>query len=332
MHRLLDAAGAFSDASLRSSAAVVERLQSTLRAVDARVDVLLVFHPCGEDLACVYAAGARAAYLSGVRLRRDDARRLPALAAQTGCRAALATGGEAIAPTDRFAIAVPLAAGGTLSSVVYAASPQVLEGSACDAIVSVIERAAAPYAVALERETNRDDAARDPLTGLLSARAFRHRLAEETSRAGSGGRTFCLWYADTDCFKEVNDRFGHRAGDGVLQRVASLLDGHLVAGLDVAARHGGDEFCALLRVTEKRRAIERAQAFCDAVRGGDFGVPVRVTASVGVAAFPHDAATANALLDVADAAMYCSKRSGRDRVSFAASPGVYATLRAGGRP
>ena len=161
---------------------------------------------------------------------------------------------------------------------------------------------------------------------MLSPRAFRRYLDEETARAADGDRTFCVWYADTDGFKDVNDRFGHRAGDAVLQTVAALLERHLVAGLDFAARDGGDEFCALLRATGKRRAIERAQAFCDAVRGCDFGVPVRVTASVGVAAFPHDATTANALLDVADAAMYRSKRDGRDRVSFAASPGIYASL------
>src|SRR5581483_3494458 len=89
-----------------------------------------------------------------------------------------------------------------------------------------------------------------------------------------------------------------------------------------------DELCALLCATEKRRAVARAQAFCDAVRVADFGLPTRVTTSVGVAAFPHDASTANALLDVADAAMYYSKRNGSDRVSFAASPGVYTSLRA----
>ncbi len=325
--RLLDAVAAFSDASRRSSAAVVERLDCILRELDGRIDVLLLFHPSGEDLACVYAGGARAAYLRGVRLARDDPRYLPARAAQTGCRATPGDGTEAMAPTDRFAIAVPMVDAGTLLAVVYAASPDALDGALRDAIVSVVERAAAPYAVALERESDRDDAARDPLTGLLSPSAFRRCLAEETMRAAGGDRALCVWYADTDGFKDVNDRFGHRAGDAVLQTVATLLESHLVAGLDFAARDGGDEFCALLRATGKRRAIERAQAFCDALRACDFGVPVRVTASVGVAAFPHDATTARALLDVADAAMYRSKRDGRDRVSFAASPGVYASLR-----
>jgi diguanylate cyclase (GGDEF)-like protein len=111
----------------------------------------------------------------------------------------------------------------------------------------------------------------------------------------------------------------------VLQRMASLLREHMLEGLDVPARNGGDEFCAMLRNVQKTAAIERAQRFCDAVRECDFGIGAEaITASVGVAAFPYDATDAGELLEAADAAMYHSKRSGRDRVSFAVEREAFA--------
>jgi diguanylate cyclase (GGDEF)-like protein len=114
--------------------------------------------------------------------------------------------------------------------------------------------------------------------------------------------------------------------------IATLLEEHLIRHVDFASRNGGDEFCALLCATPKGRAIERAQAFCDAVRAHDFGVAGQITVSIGVAGYPHDGTTAGALLEVADATMYHSKREGRDRVSFAALPGTYASLRAKAAP
>ncbi len=163
------------------------------------------------------------------------------------------------------------------------------------------------------------EATHDGLTGLIVPRAFRRLLSKEISRAQQS-RDACvaLWFVDADGFKRINDRYGHRVGDAVLVGLSLLLRAHLRCELDVAARHGGDEFCAMLRGASKSSAIGRAQQFCDAVRAHDFGLPTRVTVSVGVATFPDDAANANALLEAADAAMYRGKRSGGDRVSFAA--------------
>ena len=87
---------------------------------------------------------------------------------------------------------------------------------------------------------------------------------------------------------------------------------------------GGDEFCAVLRNVHKVAAIERAQRFCAGVRACRFGVDVAITASIGVAAYPYDAAEAGELLEAADAAMYHSKREGRDRVSFAVRRDAFA--------
>lgn len=325
---LLATIRALLDASRRSSDDVLAVLDAAVREAEPAIDALLAFVPIGDELACVYAAGTRLTHFRNFRLRRGFVRSLPGTAADAGCRASMPEDGAPLAPTDRFAIAVPMLDARQLHAVIYAAAARPLGRGASDAIVRAVERASAPYAIALEREADRADATYDSLTGLLSPRAFRRRLHDEIARsdAGAGPRVLSLWFVDTDSFKQVNDAFGHRAGDAVLRAMASLLQAQLVAEVDLAARNGGDEFCALLRGAGKGRAVARAQAFCAAVRSYDFGLPLRVTASVGVATFPHDASGSGELLEMADAAMYHSKRSGRDRVSFVAETGRFACV------
>lgn len=328
--RTRDAVASLLNASRRSSGAVLAALDRAIREAVAELDSVLVFVPIGDELTCIYASGARVEHFGRLALRRDDLRRLPVRAAEAGCRALMPADGAALLPTDRFAIAVPMIDARALRAVVYVASPDLLRAPPSDAIVRTIEHAVMPFAIALEREADRADATYDGLTGLLAPRAFRRHLHDEVARSRAAPlqhRVLCLWFVDTDCFKEVNDRFGHPAGDAVLAAMAALLQAHLVADLDFAARNGGDEFCALLRGTSKSRAIARAQAFCDAVRGHDFGLPLRITASVGVATHPHDASSSSALLETADAAMYYSKRNGRDRVSFVVELGSFACVR-----
>jgi diguanylate cyclase (GGDEF)-like protein len=334
--RLLEAIRALLDASRTSSAAVLAVLDASLREVDVRIDSVLVFVPAGNELVCVRVSGTRVQHFERLHLRRDDAARLPVKAAQAGCRTSMPVDGSALLPTDRFAIAVPMVDACALKAVVYVSASRDLQPPPNDAIVRAVEHACAPYAIALEREADRADATYDALTGLFTPRAFRRYLHDEVAHAAAAPqrhRVLSLWFIDTDRFKDVNDRFGHRTGDAVLQTMASLLETFLTADVDLAGRNGGDEFCALLRGVGKGAAIARAQAFCDAVRGHDFGLPVRITASVGVAAHPHDAACSSALLEAADAAMYHSKRNGRDAVSFAIEPGCFTCVRseAGGK-
>ena len=324
---ILSAVHAFVNASRASSAAVVESLARALRETDSAIDVVLVFAPEGNDLACTYANGVRAQYYEGARLRRDDSHVLAARAAAAGHRVRGGVDG-ALLPTDRCALAVPICIDGDVRAVVYVSSPYPNALHHDDAIVRVVEHASAPFAMALEREADRADATYDGLTGLLTPRAFRAKLHDEMNRARFGrAPALTLWFIDTDRFKTVNDTYGHAAGDVVLQRMADLLRSHLVSGVESAARNGGDEFCALLDGVQKTVAIERAQLFCDAVRAHDFGVPLRVTASVGVATFPHDAQTSSELLEAADAAMYHSKRNGRDRVAFGVDRAQFAIYR-----
>ncbi|MHB1550496.1 MAG: GGDEF domain-containing protein [Vulcanimicrobiaceae bacterium] len=325
---LLHAARLLMAASREGSDAVLSEMDRTLRALEPAIDAVLVFVPAGEDLLCVHAGGRRTGEFAGARLRRDRSRVLPALAAAAGHRILLCGDARPVLPTDRSALAVPMACERDGCAVVYAASAASQPFGNVEALVRTIELAAQPYGLAVDREADRADATFDGLTGLLTPRAFRIRLEREIARARlTGNGTLSLWFVDTDNFKRVNDTFGHATGDVVLQRMAALLRAHTVPGVDLTARNGGDEFCAIVCGAQKTVAIERAQGFCRAVRECDFGVDAKVSASVGVATYPYDAGTASALLETADAAMYHSKRAGRDCVSFASNPDAFDVYR-----
>ena len=322
---VLEAVRVLVAASRESTEAVLAALVQTLRVLNPELDAVLVFARADEELACIYAAGARAEHFNGMRMRCDHPALLPAQAVTRGHRVHLDANVEPVIPTDRAALAIPMLGGDGVRAVVYAAtrSPRIAHA---DVLVRAVTQAASPYALALERQSDRAKATYDGLTGLYTPRAFREMLAGELSAARIARSTaVALWFIDTDRFKQINDSYGHAAGDVVLQRMASLLREHLIEGVDDAARNGGDEFCAVLRNVQKTAAIERAQRFCEAVRACDFGIArLAITASVGVAAFPYDASEAGELLEAADAAMYHSKRSGRDRVSFAVEREVFA--------
>ena len=121
--------------------------------------------------------------------------------------------------------------------------------------------------------------------------------------------------ADLDDFKNVNDRFGHQAGDEVLRSFAEVLQGR-IRGIDLAARLGGEEFAILLPETDAAGAEALAENLRLAV--ANLAVPIgdeqiRVTASFGVAAFP-ESHSADDLMTAADLALYSAKRHGKDRV------------------
>ena len=323
---VLEAVRVLTAASRDSTQAVLTALDRTLRVLEPSLDSVLIFVPQGEELACVFAQGARTEHFAGMRVRRDHAGSMPARAALCGHRVELSGDARPIIPTDRAALAVPMIGGDGLSAVVYAASAQERIENA-DLIVRAVAQAASPYALAAEREVDRRSATYDGLTGLYTPRAFREKLQEDLTIARvSRNASIALWFIDTDHFKRVNDTLGHAAGDIVLQRMAGLLREHTLPEVDLPARNGGDEFCAIVRNVHKVSAIERAHRFCQAVRATDFGFEMPVTASIGVAAYPYDATGASELLEVADAAMYHSKRSGRDRVSFCVDRASFAVF------
>ena len=162
----------------------------------------------------------------------------------------------------------------------------------------------------------------DTLTGLLNRRGFAVELDRHASHAERLGADGALLLFDLDNFKEVNDRFGHKAGDDLIVAVAEIVRGRLRT-TDVLARLGGDEFAVLI----PRGGLQAAQAVADAlleeIRTGEL-VPavagIAVTASIGIATFEGRAGAGDILVE-ADLAMYDAKRSGRNRsASRAAAP------------
>jgi diguanylate cyclase (GGDEF)-like protein len=152
----------------------------------------------------------------------------------------------------------------------------------------------------------------DDLTGLYNRRHLMEALANEVRRSRRLAHPCALLMGDVDHFKEYNDAHGHLAGDQALVHVAAIMR-ETTRDVDTAARYGGEEFVLLMPETEASGAIEtahriRARLASEAVAGGKLSV------SFGVAQFPDDADTPEALLARADAALYRAKREGRDRV------------------
>jgi len=156
-------------------------------------------------------------------------------------------------------------------------------------------------------------ARRDPLTGLFNVRAFHRALADEIERSDRTGSSFSLLMIDIDYLKRVNDRFGHLAGDRVLQRVATVLSDQ-VRGIDTVARYGGEEFAVLLPETPAERALVVSERLRSRVaETGHEEMLDPVTISIGIATCPDDAVTPSDLLHKADVALYASKFNGRNQ-------------------
>lgn len=163
-------------------------------------------------------------------------------------------------------------------------------------------------------------ASTDPLTGLLNRRRFMELAAAEQMRAGRHQRPLSLLLIDLDHFKRVNDEHGHRMGDAVLRTAAAVLSG-AIRGSDLAARFGGEELVLLLPETDLAGAAGMAerlrQSFATTATSLD-GIEVRVTASLGVAAWRGPGESLDNLLHRADQALYAAKHAGRDKVMVAA--------------
>jgi diguanylate cyclase (GGDEF)-like protein len=160
----------------------------------------------------------------------------------------------------------------------------------------------------------------DALTGLLSARPLRERLAEEFEQARAADRPLSVVMIDVDRFKSVNDEFGHEVGNEVLRHLARVLSTRL-RETDLAARYGGEEFTVLLPGTPAPSALEVAERLRVAVESNPAETTagsLKVTVSVGIATYPNLCVeSSEALVAAADAALYESKRSGRNRVTEA---------------
>ena len=167
-------------------------------------------------------------------------------------------------------------------------------------------------------------AAQDALTGLPNRRRLLSAIDKLSNQAGDSRRV-ALLYLDIDGFKNVNDALGHSAGDVLLRRLAESLRAATRQN-DMLARVGGDEFVLLAADcgddSQLRDLAERLLASVRAVGEREYGGRFSIGVSIGIATFPDRVKSVGALLDVADAAMYVAKRSGRSTYSFGASSGA----------
>ena len=171
------------------------------------------------------------------------------------------------------------------------------------------------------RETLRNQSIRDPQTGLFNRRYMEDSLNRELSRAERSGKPLVVSMLDLDHFKNLNDRFGHSAGDAVLREWSNLLKSKF-RGSDIVCRYGGEEFVIILPEISLEIAHQRLVQLKD-----DLGRIVvhhdgqsidHVTVSIGIAYFPVHGRTDQGLLHAADRALYQAKELGRNRVVIAA--------------
>ena len=152
----------------------------------------------------------------------------------------------------------------------------------------------------------------DHLTGLYNRRYLMDMLALEIRRSRRMHHPFAVLMADVDNFKPYNDALGHLEGDAALERIAAILR-DTSRDVDCAARYGGEEFVVLMPETEMQGAVEMAERIRTRL-AEDGAIGPKLTLSVGVAQFPADGETPEALLARADAALYQAKRDGRNRI------------------
>lgn len=162
------------------------------------------------------------------------------------------------------------------------------------------------------------EAQTDPKTGLMNTRYFNARFAEELGRAQRFNRPLSFIMADLDLLRNINNTYGHLAGDAVLVKMGQIIH-DAIREYDVAARFGGEEFAIMLPEADVAQAYTIAERIRHVVETTAFIVPtqeqpIRATMSLGVSCFPHDATNATDLQHHADLAVYRAKSLGRNRV------------------
>jgi diguanylate cyclase (GGDEF)-like protein len=221
---------------------------------------------------------------------------------------------SALMPKARNLVVVPLSTEGHAIGVL-AIEHKVVAGTRIGKrIVNMVERFASHGALALRNawllEEVQNLASTDALTKIANRLTFQDTLERELSRAGREDKSVSLALLDIDYFKKLNDTRGHQYGDDVLRNVAATLRDQQRA-YDLAARYGGEEFAVVLPGASEDDATEIGERLRAAVESNGWNV----TVSVGVATYPVDAGTPDALVAAADEALYASKHAGRNRVT-----------------
>lgn len=238
----------------------------------------------------------------------------------------LLTAGERWVDSPRAVHIQPIAVDGRVLGAValWDSSPAMIQKQDAESMRLLCSIAAPALHGVLEYEALDRRAAADPLTGLPNRGAFDGRFAAVCAHFQRYGRPFGLIIIDIDHFKTFNDSWGHEAGDRVLQHVATLIQSS-IREVDMPARLGGEEFVVLLPETLLEQSLGVAERIRETLERSQMawnGRPLGVTASLGVASCPETCLVATDALAAADAALYRSKATGRNRVSAAPPYGL----------
>jgi len=216
----------------------------------------------------------------------------------------------------RSALSVPIEYRGQILGVLDVESEKLNDFSETDE--QILKLLATQIAIALNNaklyEKLESLATTDGLTGLHNYRSFSDILSNEVNRSKRLKHSLALLFADLDWFKKYNDTYGHPQGDKVLQLFADIVKAYIREDVDIAARYGGEEFAVLLPEVEVEEAVRIAERIRrEFEKQSENKLLRKVTVSFGVATFPEDGTSAQALLKSADKALYKAKSQGRNR-------------------
>ena len=219
----------------------------------------------------------------------------------------------------RSEVGFPLLIGDRLIGVLDVESTEV-DGFSQDAIL-LLSSLSAQIAIAIDNarlyaETKKLSLT-DPLTSLSNRRSYELFVDAEIRRAERYRRTFVVMMIDFDNFKIYNDKYGHTAGDIVLQKLSKIMK-EIIRDVDFLCRYGGDEFVAILPETDASFALDVAERMRKKIAAQR--IQPKITLSIGIASFPHDAREKSKLIDLADQACYEAKQRGGNRVIFTFKP------------
>lgn len=213
-------------------------------------------------------------------------------------------------------LCTPSLVGGEVIGSVLVRADRALRGQERERVADSVAQASPVLANLRNLAIAETRAATDALTGLPNSRSCRDNLKRMVAHAGRTVSPLSAVMFDLDHFKQVNDRFGHGAGDDVLAGVGEALTATL-RGSDFGGRYGGEEFLLLLPGTDQAGALAVSEKLRTAIEALEFQQPeLTVTASFGIATYPLDALDADALVRMADRALYAAKAKGRNRVEL----------------
>jgi diguanylate cyclase (GGDEF)-like protein len=322
--RRLARAGDLAEGEEAIYATLARELIAVLGAEEVHLHLLDPHGRCDRVVVHLFDGDARLSYVQpvserppGVGWSHASGRSFLAIGARelTASVPRLTTVSSPVPDATPCALLVPLTLGGQVEAVVVLVrrDPDPYDEQAIARAEALVDQAAT--VIALTRA--RAEAGTDPVAGCLNHRAMRRRLGEEVARAQrSGGRLACA-IVDLDDFKQVNDRYGHPAGDALLREVAQALEGEFRA-FDRVARYGGDEFVVILPNADLESAAAAGERALQRVR--EVSLPDRsggVRASMGVAEW-QEPMSAEDLVRACDVALLQGKRAAKGGVTRAA--------------